>query len=822
LKLQTRILLFLVPLIVAPLFAVGWLAYTQLRDTAERQALEQISTLLAQVRTQAQSELDTAHANLGVVANFSLLERYMVTEDQGERYTLMQPSLLRLFADFQKTYPHYYEIRILLPDGYEDARSTVGAIANVTEEEGDSAFFKALKASDQPVFTTYFRNPDNDEYALLVARVINLRDARIDPILAKPELRGYLVFTIRLDTLANLAEATRFGSRGHLLFSDDTGRVLFHPDPALIGKRMKAEVFAALRKNADENGGDLSLRIPLEGDDMLVLGHRLAQHLYLFGMQPKRELSAAGQRLGNLVALVTLVTIMLTTGLLFVLFRRILVRPIEKLSMAAHEIGRGNLTATVEVDDGGEIGALANSFREMGRNLQKSSEQISYLAYHDSLTGLPNRSMFNEYLVDAIADAHRHQQLLALMFLDVDNFKQVNDSLGHQVGDELLKAIAALLASCLRESDTLAVTSSSMATDIVARMGGDEFTILLPDVRDPYAAGAVARRILGRLQQPVIVGGNTLYISASIGITMYPTDGVIAEELIKHADIAMYHAKEHGKNNYQYYSAEMNVIAYQRVTMENKLRRALANDEFFLQYQPIYDVATGTVVGVEALLRWQDPQAGLVPPDGFIPIAEESGLIVPIGEWVLREACRQNKAWQAAGLPRVFMSVNVSNVQVNRGGLVEMAARVLRDTGLDPRYLDLEITESSIMTAHEQAIRALNGLRALGIRISLDDFGTGYSSLSYLRRFPIDILKIDRSFVQEILDNTKGDAIITAIVAMGHSLNLRIIAEGIETEHQLQFLRAQGCDMAQGFLLSRPLSAVAVGDLLSVPRVGYG
>ncbi|MEA2080107.1 MAG: EAL domain-containing protein, partial [Pseudomonadota bacterium] len=416
------------------------------------------------------------------------------------------------------------------------------------------------------------------------------------------------------------------------------------------------------------------------------------------------------------------------------------------------------------------------------------------------------------------AHARRNQKQFALLFLDIDDFKRINDTLGHETGDLLLQKITERLAKCLRDTDYVARMGGFDDPDeFLARLGGDEFIILLPDISDQHAPGALAHRLIEALSQPVSMSDHEFYVSASIGITLYPADGKQGNELVKNADVAMYHAKDLGKNNYQYYLESMNTLAHERLALENKLRRALENDELCLYYQPQVDATSARVVGVEALLRWFDPDHGLIPPDTFIPVAENSGLILPIGEWVIKEACRQNKAWQKAGLEKIVVSVNVSGTQFARQNVPDVIDAALRESRLDPRYLEAEITESVIMSQPDRAVEQLSALKDLGVGIALDDFGTGYSSFSYLHRFPIDTLKIDRSFISDICKITEHAEIVAAIIAMSHILKLRVIAEGVEEEQQLHLLADKDCDVIQGYLISRPLPADEITQLLAKP-----
>lgn len=431
-----------------------------------------------------------------------------------------------------------------------------------------------------------------------------------------------------------------------------------------------------------------------------------------------------------------------------------------------------------------------------------AEETIQHMAYYDPLTDLPNRMLFNDRLGQALAQAKRKNQLAAVLFLDLDRFKVINDTLGHTLGDLLLRSVAGRLKKCVRDGDT------------IARMGGDEFTLLLTGIVQVDEAVKAAQGLLNVLKPSFTVEGHEVHITPSIGISIFPYDGADGVTLVKNADAALNRAKEQGRTNYQLYTPVMNAKAFERMTLENSLRKALERGEFTLYYQPQVSLGTGDIVGMEALLRWEHPDLGLVSPAQFIPMAEETGLIVPIGEWVLKTACEQNKKWQDMGYRPMCMAVNLSARQFNEQNLVAMISGILKSTGLESQWLDVEITESIIMQHLESTIATLRDLHHLGIQISIDDFGTGYSSLTYLKKFPVHALKIDQSFIREITTDPDDEAITSAVIAMGHSLKLNVIAEGVETMEQLQILRALKCDRMQGYLFSRPVPAQTITPLL--------
>jgi len=458
-------------------------------------------------------------------------------------------------------------------------------------------------------------------------------------------------------------------------------------------------------------------------------------------------------------------------------------------------------------DRGGQVIGAVMVFHDVSA-ARALSLQATHLAQHDFLTDLPNRMLLNDRLTQAIALARRHGHRLAVLFLDLDRFKHVNDSLGHVIGDALLQSVAGRLVTCVRSSDT------------VSRQGGDEFVVLLSEIEHADDAATSAQKIIAALVAPHDVAHHQLHVTVTIGISLYPDDGPDAETLIKCADTAMYHAKESGRNNHRFFERDMNARAVERQWIEAGLHRALAGREFVLHYQPKIDLETGAMTGAEALIRWVHPERGLMFPKDFVPIAEHCGLIVPIGQWVLREACRQARAWIDEGRRPMAVAVNISAGEFRDPRFLEHVRTVLHDSRLEARYLEIELTESSLIQHGESTALALQALKDMGVQVAIDDFGTGYSSLSYLRQFPINVLKVDQSFVHEIGAEPVGNAIVCAVIGMGKSLGHRVIAEGVETGEQLAFLQAQGCGEGQGYYFSRPVVAEQFVRLLETGRPG--
>jgi len=538
-----------------------------------------------------------------------------------------------------------------------------------------------------------------------------------------------------------------------------------------------------------------------------------------------------------------LLTSLLVTLMLSARMQRIITDPLLRLSAIARQIStEKNYSLRVVGEGKDELGNLVVDFNKMldeiqlrddelmehrvqledrvtqrTRELEESNNQLSqskkqaetvakrmeYHAHHDDLTGLPNRALLNDRINKELAHARRQKSMMALLFLDLDRFKVINDSLGHAIGDQLLRVISRRLKNCVREEDT------------IARLGGDEFMILLPRITSSSDAGRVGRKVTDALVEPVSCNGHELHITTSIGISIYPFDSTNVETLIKNADISMYRAKELGRNKVVYYTAEMNAGSRKQLALETNLRKALDRGELQLHYQPKINIAKDTIVGVEALLRWNHPSMGSISPAEFIPVAEDSGLIIPIGEWVLKTAFKQLREWHDAGHDELTMAVNLSSAQLSRSGIEASINEAISDAGIDPCMAELEITENVAMQDIESAIATLDKLKCTGINIAMDDFGTGYSSLSYLRRLPIDIVKIDQSFVRDIPDSKEATLIAQAIIAMAQSLKLSLIVEGIETVKQLNYFRQQGCEVMQGFLFSRPVAAEELLEILN-------
>ena len=570
-----------------------------------------------------------------------------------------------------------------------------------------------------------------------------------------------------------------------------------------------------IRSMLTSNPGPES-RVLGSGKKMTIVRKIMADNRHIGTLIIRPNLRGLTERL-TLFLMITMAVLLLSFMVAYTLSNRLqrlvsvpimnLVQTMKRVSLEKNYALRSKKTS----ED--EIGTLIESFNEMLSEIESREdtlrvrqEHLQRLAHFDNLTHLPNRVLYCDRLLQSILHAERTRQRIAVMFVDLDHFKDINDSAGHRVGDLLLTEAADRLQSIIRASDT------------VARMGGDEFTILLPNVKDPENAGNVAGKIVKTLSEPYRVDGNEFYITASVGVTLYPDDGKTVDELLKNADTAMYKAKSDGKNTFQFYSHDMLSTVTTRMILLNSLHQAVKRQEFVLHYQPKMNTVRNRIIGMEALIRWNHPELGMIVPDRFIPLAEETGLIIPIGEWVIRECCLQMLKWKAKGCPPLPISINVSAVQFKRQNFAEAVQQVIEETGADPSLLELEITESAIMQDVGFTIQTLKRFKEMGITICIDDFGTGYSSLSQLKRFPIDTLKIDRSFIVNIAKNTDDQSIVLAIISMAQSLGLKVIAEGVETDSQLSLLCKQGCQEMQGFYFSKPLPSEQVERLMMENR----
>jgi len=791
LRLGTKLLLLLVPMVVIPILALGGFAYHKLHRLAVSQQESQIRTQLTWLARDFERMRATARANIRLFANDVLVRKYLHTRDAELRYTLLLSPLLRLFRSYQQAFPKYREIRIVLPDGTEDVvQSTLKADG---ARGWDPDLFRALtKKGDFPSIDVRWP-PSNGLPLMYVAVPLESGDLVHS---SREQVRAYMVLTVSLKSLVDRMASARVGRHGLMLAVDDQGR------PLIPGRGFDAVLLHRLPNLPKDRF------TALEGEtEWFAMRHELMPGVHLVSMLPASELRESSRDLAFVTGWVTLLTILVLLLSFLLVMRQLVVRPLATLRGFTGRLARGEEMLDVDGFSNDEIGDLARAFREMSLALRDSYSRIRHLAYHDQLTGLPNRSRFLRMVQEAIGNAARHHESFALLFLDLDGFKCINDNFGHQVGDRLLRSVAQQLAQTLRGiRQESAAGSAARARDLLSRIGGDEFIVLLADISSPDVAGLVAQRLIDTLSRPVEIEGHECVVGVSIGISLFPQNADDAGELIKYADIAMYHAKSRGRNTWEYYTPELNRAANRYMRLETRLRRAIAEERLELAFQPQVRAQDREPVAVEALARWKDEEHGDVGPNEFIAIAERSGLILELGRLVLFQACRLASRW-----PRpINVAVNVSAIQFQHQDLVALVRQALSESGLNPARLELEITETSIMADPAEAARILAQIRQLGVSMALDDFGSGYSALSSLRRFPLDVLKMDRGLVAGIDRNHQDRQIARSILDMAHTLGLDVVAEGVERPTQADILRGFGCDRIQGYWVSRPLTPDAL------------
>ncbi len=814
-RLNSKILLIWGPVILLPLVVIGAMVYKHLLTTGYDELLDrqdqwfelQRARLQLEVKTVAQL-LETVSMHGSVKADQGLSEVNVNAESLGEMRAF-DP----VITDLAEDSGNLVELRLLSPGGVELLRWTRDAdLQNVARIESTRAYFQQRAGSLLDLTISPEVNADTDKLALYVAsRLTELQPSGGDS--QEISLRGYLIGTINLEPFLNALAVARPQLDMLAVLSSHDGPL---PIRSPLPDQQAARITSALAGYSRELGWK---RIDLDGESAVLRSADLFPHTTLYYGALESALRAQSQLTRERLTMMAVVAVLLSLALLYALMDRFVVRRIVELHAKAKEIGEGKLELTLNSDSRDEIGGLVRAFGSMSTKLQKSDERIRRLAYHDGLTNLPNRRMFQQYLEQAIARSARHDEILGVLFLDIDNFKNINDSLGHHVGDQLLREMANRLSATIRRDEYVSRYDWPEGDNVLARLGGDEFVVLLSNLKDSFAPSKVATRILTALEEAFTLNDHELFVTTSIGIALAPTDGQAADEILRNADLAMYHAKENGKNNFQYYSASMNQASLHRINMESRLRKAVNSSAFELYFQPQIDTSNGEIVGAEALLRWNDEELGSVPTRAFTHLAEETGLMLPIGEWVIAETCVQAKSWLDAGLAPIRVSANVSAMQLARQNLTFLIERALVSSALDANGFGIEITESGIIGFDTAAIEKLQAIRELGVKVALDDFGTGYSSLNYLRKFPIDILKIDPEFTDDILDNEVTPQVIQALISMAQALDLTVIAEGVKSRGQLAALRRQGVKFVQGYAYSRPLPADVFAELLKQKTV---
>ncbi|WP_051560160.1 putative bifunctional diguanylate cyclase/phosphodiesterase [Marinobacterium jannaschii] len=808
-KLKYKLPLTFIPLICLPLAVVAALSYFELKQSAQREAEQQLRILLSQYSHQIEEAVKSAETYTEYISQDPLLHHYLLTADAIARYSLIQRPLYDRLLRLQNISPEHYTINVLLPDNSIDLQvlSQQASIKPTGVQSGLPVAARTAGAEQPPAF---YPDPASGEVNLYTQRNIYLRDPGEvkDVVTTDLTLRGAVV--IGTDVFSQLAPLNdRFwSSSGALLITDAQGQLLRTITQSSENSRLE------LPPGTAETG---PRNIRLESGNHLLFQQQIYPQVWLQALIPEASVDRSGQIVAMNVITVSLIASILAIPLLLYLLNSQILTPVRQLTSAFIRLGKQEEEIQVLVAQEDELGDLSRLFNRTSLELHRSHRQIRNLAFSDSLTGLPNRFMFMKNLKQAMERASEHNQKMALLFLDLDRFKQINDSMGHNTGDALLQQVAALLQRNLRNHDLVTRSGDELAAlsrSNLARLGGDEFTILLQDISSPEEARIIAERIIAALSEPLEVNNQQLNTGASIGISLFPQHGSNSEELIRHADVAMYQAKRDTVTRYRFFS-ERSLDEEGQKQIEARLYRAIKSGQIEVCYQPILDQHSLRTVAVEALLRWEDSQLGPVEPALFIPIAERCGLISLLSEEAINTALAQLKRWHSDGLSELKLSLNLCSAQLQDSSFPDKLGELLRQYQLEPQSVWLEIKEAQLLSSNEQSQTTITALKQAGYSIALDDFGTGYSSVSALRDKPAAILKIDHTVLNDFEHNEKQQSLVAAILLMAKTLNLKVIVEGIENEEQLAIMCEFGCDMLQGYLFSPPLAADDLSRLLN-------
>ncbi|OZG75327.1 hypothetical protein BTA51_02785 [Hahella sp. CCB-MM4] len=819
LQLRTKVTLLLLPIVVVPMILIGIHFYDRQADDLLREIDLRIQEEMKLASERVHNRISIAQGNIGLITHSHLIRQYFNLESSSQRFYLYYRPLLELFRSYQRVFPEYVSIQMYDQEGTEQVR--VDADNPTTR----------LTLPVPRLISDYLENGAKD-----LTVIIPPRDNQPSPYLVvlkavsaqtftdwntdiRFESAGYVVLVARLDDLIAQTEKARIGQSGKLYMVSGEG------ERYATGIRQDESLAPILQ--AALTLGPTATAINVGGNSYLAGNTQVMDNLHIAAIWPMAELRESAIDIARQISWLTLVITSAIIVLLMIVVHSLLIKPIASLTDFTRSMSRSRMEVGEKehlqyrhmLARKDEFGELAQAFRELDGNLRASNLKLSYIAYHDNLTGLANRHTFGVFLQKTISAAKRHDYKVALLYIDIDGFKQVNDTLGHEAGDKILREIADRLNSVLRGEDIVADFASysqHITSTKVSRIGGDEFAIVINHLQQSKHAGTIAERLITTMQPPFYLGKDNFQLGASIGISLYPNNGSDAQELLKCADIAMYQSKRKGRNRYEFYDKSIDEEAFRKHKLTQDLRLGIQTHRLELHYQPQIRIKDEQTVGYEALLRWHHPEEGFISPSEFIPLAEESGLISQVGEYVVQEVCRQYREWLDQGVAPRRIAVNVSPFQFSENcTMAEFISRTLNEYDLPGNILELEITETAIMQSNRIQMAQLEALKDLGLSISMDDFGTGYSSLASLRDLPIDQLKIDKSFVQRIENDPQGQGIIKAIIAMARELKIEVVAEGVETKEQLFFLKQHACGVVQGYYFSRPLNADATFTYLT-------
>ncbi len=787
-------------MIILPLLAIGLLSLIYLKGVSQRLTIVQLESSLQQLASDSVSRLNNASSNASVLSASGMFEGYLNNDIES----IDQAAVTEKLEMIAKSFPSYTDISVFGRQG-----ALIGSVSDMfNASDYQKNFIQHMIEARLDHHEAVRLSEGDRSIDYLVAHAIKQKNENDQFIKNRTDTVGFLFFSVGVGFLNELMSESAEKQGIEYFLTNKNGEVL-----SSANNQNKNQWYTDLSQQLRQVILSRSSAINQygKGADAFYGGYkRLTQNLYLLGLVTEKDLNKSSDSMKNYLFWFVVFVFLCAFVLLNAQINVLLVNPINLLRKLVIHFTKGEYDQDISILGSDELNLLASDFHTLSHGLAKSTETVKNLAYYDELTGLPNRITFNLNLDKVLKHCERSNTVMGLLFIDLDNFKYVNDVYGHQVGDELLQETAVRLESCLRSVDIVSrkvESGTDWNNDLVVRLGGDEFTIILTGIEQAHQASMVAQRIVEVLSQSFELAGTEVSVGASIGIAMYPVDGTSSDSLIKSADLAMYEAKQRGRNNYQFFTKALNEAVAMRLEIESSLRSAIKNNEFFLNYQPKVRVQNGEVVGVEALLRWRHPIKGVLHPANFITVAEDTGLIVDIGKIVFNLACSQLRRWNDEGLGHLKIAINLSALQLLHGSIVGDFNAALKTHQVSAENLEVEVTESVLMTDERNCVDFLNQFKALGVDVSLDDFGTGYASLTYIRKFPIDLIKIDRSLTINIEENEESRIIVVAILELAKALSLKVVVEGIETFGQLEVISRMPCDYVQGFYFSKPVEA---------------
>ncbi len=820
-QLRTKLLALTLPMVIVPIMLFGWITSQQIVGIAHDNIEQNINNYTNQTQGLLSHTISVGLSNVDLFAKHDLVIQYALASE-NERYSLLHPILLSAFHSFNKAYPEYEEIRFILPDGYEDVRYS-NIEENITEEELNHPVIEKLNRLELESTYLFTTNPDNQMPVLYFARKVTLTNFASDSYGKAPELRGYLLLTTSVNKLQQHLNKTADNSLMQFMLVDQQQKPLLVSNTSenttftneVLSTELLIEKIKVPTVGKNDSSPFKSSQLEIADNTYEIRSFPLGFDYSLIAVYQQSLYLKDGKKVQYMLLVLIVLSILILTILLVIGLRRFVLTPLAILNKATRRIGDNKEQVFIPVKTQDELGNLARAFESMNKKLLQATKKLKSQAFTDILTGLPNRLMFNDYLGRLLAYSKRNNVQFALLFIDLDDFKVVNDNLGHNMGDQLLQNFAQRIKDCVRTEDFVSSSFDGNTNGFIARLGGDEFIVVLNDIKKSNDISVVAQRIIESLSKPIMLKNYEHFGSTSLGISVYPHDGLSKESLVQNADIAMYHAKKMGKNSFHFYSHEMREEQDEINLLEAELRKAIhTKTGLEMHYQPKVTLNPQKVSGFEALIRWRLNNGEMVNPEKMIRVAEQRNLIIPLTEWIVDEVCRQNAFWQKNNMFKVPIAVNFSGIHIMREDISEMILSALTTHGLAAKYFEVEITESSIVDGSNNIIENLKKLQNLGMNIAVDDFGTGFSSLSYLSNFPINTVKIDRTFVNKI-NQGNHSAIVTAIIQMSHALGHTVVAEGVETQEQLDFLTRGNCNFIQGFFFSKALPADEVEAYLN-------